>query len=155
MTAKNKNHEIKIKKGTDSFALRLKEIRKRLKIKQDDFCKRMDISVTNLSKIENGKGKPGHGFYINIVREFGVNLDYLLFGEGPMFKTGKTKKEETSTGYDRISGYKSTEEIDEFLYYFFNSDYFRYKVIAEAVRTRNEFEKIIKNEIALHKTAKK
>jgi transcriptional regulator with XRE-family HTH domain len=142
---------MKVKEKDDAFASRVKAIRKEVRLLQEEFCKKLNISSTQLSKIENGKNKPGHGFYVNIVREFDVNLEYLLLGEGPMFRTGKTKKEAASTGYDRIPGYKSTGEIDEFLYYFFNSDYFRYKVMAEAVRTRNEFEKIIKNEIALHK----
>ncbi len=112
----------KVKDPENPFALRVKAIRKKLKLKQEDFCKRVKMSETQLSKIENGKNKPGHDFYYNLVKEFDVNLNYLLFGEGPMFRYSEKAGGEASTfpldkfrhEYSRVN-----EEIDEFLFYFF------------------------------------
>ncbi|NIR10115.1 MAG: helix-turn-helix domain-containing protein [Candidatus Aminicenantes bacterium] len=140
----------KVKGPENPFAMRLKGIRKKLKLKQDDFCKKVKISATQLSKIENGKNKPGHDFYYNLVKEFDVNLNYLLFGEGPMFRYSEKAGGEDSTfpldkfrhEYSRVN-----EEIDEFLFYFFKSDYFRFKIMAEAIRIRNESNEFINNEI--------
>jgi transcriptional regulator with XRE-family HTH domain len=146
---------MKVKEKADEFAGRVKAIRKEVKLRQDEFCKKLDISSTQLSKIENGKNKPGHGFYYNIVREFNVNLDYLLFGEGPMFRSGETKKEDPSVVYQREAGYKTNEDIEEFMYYFFNSRYFRFQVMAEAVRIRGVYGSIINEEINRNKTSEK
>jgi transcriptional regulator with XRE-family HTH domain len=140
----------KVKETVDLFAMRVKAIRKKLKLKQEDFCKKVKMSDTQLSKIENGKNKPGHDFYYNLVKEFDVNLNYLLFGESPMFRYSEQAPAAASPfpldkyrrGYSRVN-----EEIDEFLFYFFKSDYFRFKIMAESVRIRNESFELINKEI--------
>ncbi len=140
----------KVKDPENPFAMRVKAIRKNLKLNQEDFCKKVKMSETQLSKIENGKNKPGHDFYYNLVKEFDVNLNYLLFGEGPMFRYSEQSGGDVSTfpldkfrhEYSRVN-----EEIDEFLFYFFKSDYFRFMIMAESVRIRNESSELINNEI--------
>jgi len=146
---------MKVKEKADDFAGRVKAIRKEVKLLQEEFCKKLNISSTQLSKIENGKTKPGHGFYFNIVKEFDVNLDYLLFGEGPMFRPGDKKKEPPSTKHDHEYGYKSNEDIEEFLYYFFNSKCFRYQVMADAIKIRSVSGDIINEEINRQKTSER
>jgi transcriptional regulator with XRE-family HTH domain len=140
----------KVKDPENPFAMRVKAIRKKLKLNQDEFCKKVKMSETQLSKIENGKNKPGHNFYYNLVKEFDVNLNYLLFGEGPMFRYSEKAGGEASTfpldkfrrDYSRVN-----EEVDEFLFYFFKSAYFRFKIMAEAIRIRNESAEFINKEI--------
>ena len=137
---------MKGKSKIDSFARWLKAIRKRLKINQDDFCKRMNISKTNLSKVENGKSKPGYGFFFNIVKEFNINLHYLFFGEGPMFNTGEQDNKDLSPFYPGHNDYDD-ENIREFLYRFFNSKYLQYRIMSEYIKIYAESSNLIDDEV--------
>jgi transcriptional regulator with XRE-family HTH domain len=91
---------------------RIKLIRKTLKEKQVDFGKRLNISGASVSEIESGKYKPNYDFLINISKEYGVNLYYLLFGEGEMF-TGTTSH--PGPGGDFAV---KDEEVRRFFWYF-------------------------------------
>ena len=76
----------------------------------------LGISATRLSEIENDKSRPCHNFFYNIVKNFNVNLYYLLFGEGEMFGVGNM---EILKDVKKIK--TGDKNIDEFLYFFFNS----------------------------------
>jgi hypothetical protein len=52
--------------------------------------------------------------------------------------------------YSRVN-----EEVDEFLFYFFKSAYFRFKIMAEAIRIRNESAEFINKEINQKTSEKK
>jgi transcriptional regulator with XRE-family HTH domain len=99
-----------------TFGERVRAIRKSLKMRQEDIAPGLKISTTHLSEIEKGKSKPCHDFFYNIVKNYNVNLYYLLFGEGEMF--GDSVKEIVTDGKKIKTGDKN---IDTFLYYFFNS----------------------------------
>lgn len=75
---------------------RIKLIRQSLGLTQDEFASRIGISRSALSLLESGKNNPSERTVMLICREFGVNLDYLLHGAGPMF----APKE--ATALDRI-----------------------------------------------------
>jgi transcriptional regulator with XRE-family HTH domain len=100
----------------NTFGGRVKAIRKSLKMRQEDFVLGLKISTTHLSEIELDKSKPGHDFFYNIVKNYHVNLYYLLFGEGEMF--GGVNEAIVTDGKKIKTGDKN---IDLFLYYFFNS----------------------------------
>jgi len=140
------------------FGSRLKAIRKRLKLKQVPFSAKLNISVTNLSEIENNKTRPGYDFFYKIVEEFDVNLNYLVLGKGPMFrKTGDEKVKGSAGGLD-MGGldYEVTDAgVENFLFYFFNSSYVRYHFMAELVRVLSENKEIINEEIEKNIASKK
>jgi len=88
-----------------------------------------------------------------MVKELNVNLNYLLYGEGPMFRDIEAeggKGDSLGFPFDlKRLGYKSgNEAVDEFLYYFFNSRYVHYHFLSEFVRLFTQDKDIIKNEIA-------
>ena len=125
-----------------SFGKRLKAIRNRLNLRQKEFVQKLDISVTTLSDIETGKTYPCHDFFYNIVKEYNVNLHYLLFGEGEMFKTL-----ETATSPElNIYGCED-EEILEFLDVFFKSRMVQFQVLGYFRKLYNEDEAAIKKDI--------
>ena len=111
-----KSKKTKMPEPANTFGTRVKAIRGRLKMYQVDMAPGLGISTTRLSEIENDKSKPCHDFFYNIVKNFHVNLYYLLFGEGEMFGGGNEKivkdAKKIKTG---------DKNIDELLYYFFNS----------------------------------
>jgi transcriptional regulator with XRE-family HTH domain len=102
--------------SANTFGRRVNAIRKTLKMRQEDMAPGLGISATRLSEIEQDKSKPCHDFFYNIVKNYNVNLYYLFFGEGEMFAGGNEKIE---TDIKKIK--TGDKNIDEFLYYFFNS----------------------------------
>ena len=64
---------------------RVKAIRKKLGLTQVEFGQRINASGATISTTESGKTTPDNQTLKLICREFGVNLDYLLHGEEPMF----------------------------------------------------------------------
>ncbi len=64
---------------------RIKEIRKALHLTQMEFGERIGLKQNTIATIEMGKRGVTQQLALSICREFGVNLDYLLHGDGPMF----------------------------------------------------------------------
>ena len=64
---------------------RIKEIRKKMKLTQDEFGKRLGISNTAISKIEKGENNVSEQNIISICREFDVNEEWLRNGIGDIF----------------------------------------------------------------------
>jgi transcriptional regulator with XRE-family HTH domain len=127
----------------NTFGGRLRAIRKSLKMNQEDFAPDLKISSQHLSDIELDKSKPCHDFFYNIVKNHHVNLNYLLFGDGEMFGGGNEKVE---TDIKKIK--TGDKNLDEFLYYFFNSPLV-YNFLMYQFRTLyNEKKTVIMDDIA-------
>lgn len=69
----------------EEIADRIKAVRKALGLTQDEFSSRIAIKRNTLAVIETQKRATSELVIKSICREFGVNLDYLLHGEEPMF----------------------------------------------------------------------
>ena len=68
------------------FGNRLRVIREKLGLKQKDFAMRIDKTPAFLSEIETGKSNPGFSVLRKIAETFNINLNYLMFGEGEVFR---------------------------------------------------------------------
>ncbi len=113
------------KKKPEGFALRLRAIRQALQLRQADFAERLNVSGPALSEIENGKYKPGYEFLYNAVKEFNVNLYYLLFGEGDMFRNPMEAMA------DRAGKFAvNIPEVQRFIDGFERSPYVQYSILA-------------------------
>lgn len=64
---------------------RLVMLRKELKLTQSEFAKKIQISRSHLSGIENGSKSFTERVVSDICREFDVNRTWLETGEGDMF----------------------------------------------------------------------
>jgi transcriptional regulator with XRE-family HTH domain len=126
----------------NSFGIRVRAIRKSLKMRQEDFAPGLEISSTHLSEIEKGKSKPCHDFFFNIVKNYHVNLSYLLFGEGEMF--GGRSEAIVTDGKKIKTGDK---HIDEFLYYFFKSSLVQHYVMYQFRKFYIEEDSAIKKDL--------
>ena len=69
----------------EEIADRIKAVRKALGLTQDEFSSRIAIKRNTLAVIETQKRATSELVIKSICREFGINLDYLLHGEEPMF----------------------------------------------------------------------
>lgn len=64
---------------------RIKELRKALKMTQQEFADRLHIKRTNIGNYESGVSSPTDSVIALICREFGVSEAWLRNGEGEMF----------------------------------------------------------------------
>lgn len=64
---------------------RLKNVRKSLGLTLESFGEKLGVKKNSLSQIENGRNSLTEQMAKSICREFHVNYDYLLYGDGEMF----------------------------------------------------------------------
>lgn len=64
---------------------RVKEIRKELGLTLEKFGEKLGVQKSAISKIERGEVNLSDQMIKSICREYNVNYDYLVYGEGEMF----------------------------------------------------------------------
>nr|DAN42878.1 MAG TPA: Helix-turn-helix XRE-family like protein [Caudoviricetes sp.] len=64
---------------------RVKEIRKTLDLTMEKFGEKLGVGKTAISNIESGNRNLTEQMSKAICREYNVNYDYLVYGEGEMF----------------------------------------------------------------------
>lgn len=64
---------------------RVKEVRKALGLTLDKFGEKVGVKKQTVSRIENGINNVTDQMVLSICREFNVNYDFLMNGEGEMF----------------------------------------------------------------------
>lgn len=80
---------------------RVREIRKALNLTLEKFGEKLGVGKGAISKIEKDDRNLTEQMAISICREYNVNYDYLMNGEGEMFDTlPQTILEELCKQYD-------------------------------------------------------
>lgn len=80
---------------------RVKEVRKALGLTLDKFGEKVGVKKQTVSRIENGVNNVTDQMVLSICREFNVNYDFLMNGEGEMFDDlPQTVLDELCTQYD-------------------------------------------------------
>lgn len=80
---------------------RVREIRKSLKLTLEKFGGKLGVGKGAISAIETGARNLTEQMAVSICREYNVNYDYLMNGEGEMFDTlPQTILEELCKQYD-------------------------------------------------------
>ncbi|MGN0599372.1 MAG: helix-turn-helix domain-containing protein [Oscillospiraceae bacterium] len=69
----------------NEVGFRIKSIRKNLNLTQKEFAKRILVTASYVSRIENGNELPTEKLLKLISLEFGNSLEWLLTGKGEMF----------------------------------------------------------------------
>lgn len=64
---------------------RVNEVRKSLGLTLEKFGEMLGVTKTTISRIEKGVNNLTDQMAISICREYNVNYDYLMYGEGEMF----------------------------------------------------------------------
>ncbi len=86
---------------------RIKEIRKLLKLSQEVFAKKINMSRSNLANIENGTVMLTDRVKNTILKEFNINPKWFETGEGIVFK------DITEELINKLSIENSLDEIDK------------------------------------------
>ena len=68
---------------------RLIELRKKLGFNQTEFGKYFDLKQTAISQYEKGINELKSSFLEKVFKEFNVNINWLLTGQGEMFFNNK------------------------------------------------------------------
>ena len=64
----------------DSYAARIKNLRKSRGLTQEQLAEKMHVTSTYIVKIDNGQLTGSIEFSVDLANCFGVSLDYLLLG---------------------------------------------------------------------------
>lgn len=64
---------------------RIKEVRKSLNLTLEKFGEKLGVGKTAISNIEKGNRNLTEQMALAICREYNVNYDYLIYGDGEMF----------------------------------------------------------------------
>ena len=64
---------------------RVREVRKSLNMTLDKFGEKLGVKKAAISAIENGNRNITEQMVKSICREYNVNYDYLMYGEGDIF----------------------------------------------------------------------
>lgn len=80
---------------------RVRQIRKALDLTLEKFGERLGVGKTAFSKIEKGERSLTDQMALAICREYNVNYDYLIYGDGEMFDNlPETIMDELCAQYD-------------------------------------------------------
>lgn len=81
---------------------RVKQLRNVLKKNQDEFSDIVGISRQSLYRIEKNQSEIGIDF-LNKIGQIGANTDWLITGEGEMFRSDETDTELTAAGNSELA----------------------------------------------------
>lgn len=88
---------------------RVKMVRETLGYTSAMFAQKLNVKAGTVSMLETGTSKPGAEILIKISDTFGVPTDWLLKGEGEMFKNGKTPEIATPIKVKEVKEIKIVE----------------------------------------------
>lgn len=88
-----------------SINTRLEKLIKSLNMNTNSFSKEIDVKPTVIYNIIKGRNKPSFLIIDKIISKFDVSPDWLVTGEGPIFKTGRQ-----TIGYQIPDGENLAEE---------------------------------------------
>ncbi|MGD2087282.1 MAG: helix-turn-helix transcriptional regulator [Candidatus Aminicenantes bacterium] len=79
----------------ENISDRIKCIRGKIGYSQKQMCDYLNVSQSNYAKIEKGNLNPSLEFMGLLSSKFGINLNWLIMGEGNMYlKNGNLNKEQ-------------------------------------------------------------
>lgn len=96
-------------------------------IGQRGMAKALKITPSYLCEIENGKANPGPEFFVRLVKNYNINLNYVFLGSGDM-NTGslvELKPQDIHIGCE-------IDTIEEMVWLMKNSKYFKNMILAHA-----------------------
>jgi len=82
---------------------RLKQVRETTKLSQKAFAQELGIAQSVIAEIETGKNEPSRNLMIRLKKCYKVSIDWLLTGEGEMFKKKDIKDIIDKENLDNVS----------------------------------------------------
>ncbi|UCH96160.1 MAG: helix-turn-helix transcriptional regulator [Candidatus Aminicenantes bacterium] len=135
---------------------RVDEIRKRLNFTQKQMAEILEVSGGYFSSIKRGKYNPTFLFYYNMAKKLHVNLEYLFFGTGNIFKNWNLDQSSDNTPVTISSEHfgQDTGAVKEMIRYMQQSPMTRNTVLGDFRLFLYEKENSIKKDIKKNKKIK-
>ena len=114
---------------------RLKTIREAKGLSQKQFAETLGTALTRISEYERDKVKPTTEILTKLAEIHGININWLLTGNGDMFI--KEEKKSNTKANEIIEAYEKLPEDKQKYYYF--------KIIADSLEPITKTEKQEKN----------
>jgi len=129
-----------IEKLKETIGAGISYIRKKLGLSQQALSEVVNLSRVHLSYIETGKHLPSAEAILILRTKFGVDLNALVDGKKKLFTTREGIPEDDA-------------DVDEiFLYYFRNSEIFRYEMLQTMKKFMMMEKEVVLKEISMNKT---
>lgn len=114
---------------------RIKKIRKRLKITQEEFGKRIGLARNSIASYETGRRKPTNSVIVSICREFNVNELWLRTGEGgdENIFTKVSREDRFSINLGKLS-LTQNEYVENAVNYLAETDPEKLKIVVESMK---------------------
>ncbi len=112
---------------------RLKEIRKVLKISQEQFGKKLGVTGAGISKIESGDRALTEQMLLSVCRVYDVNENWLRTGEGEMFDQLNRDEELAKWAGSLVNPNNDNEFIKKFVHILSKLDIEDWKIIEKIV----------------------
>lgn len=114
--------------NSEEIGMRLKEFRMKMRIGQREMAKTLKITPSYLCDIENGNANPGPEFFVRLVKNYNINLNYVFLGSGNM-NTGTTQVELKPQAINIGS---EIDTIEEMVWLMQHSKYFKNIMLVQA-----------------------
>ncbi len=123
------------------IARRLKQVREKLGLRQNQLANELGISGGTMSEVEAANAKPNFDLLYNLSKKYGVNINYVLHGQGNMFSSDQLNNDFGIMKEER------TPFIKKFIRYFNSSEIVRFYVLASFKEILIKNKKLIEVEI--------
>lgn len=125
---------------------RIKQIRNKTGLTQEQFAASLGMGNANLSGIESGSKNPKLSFFFNLVKIYKVSLDYLFLGIGePTIEQKNPKTEPQPKEVNDII------TLQDFYWFMEHSSIFRDTMMGQGAKFLYDNEDIIKRNIQILK----
>ena len=105
----------------------LKSIRKEKCLTQQELANQLEVSTATIASVENGSRDMPKALMKSLVKKFGIDANWLLTGEGEMFKQGKEAESAVAVSTPKIpilrqkvscgpgQGWESEDNIESYI----------------------------------------
>jgi transcriptional regulator with XRE-family HTH domain len=92
---------------------KIKQVRKKEMLTQEDFAKSLGLNTSYISKLESGKNEPSEQLILSICRTYSVNHDWLTKDEGAMYNPPQKVTKKAPGGFDLNLMKEVIEAVEE------------------------------------------
>jgi transcriptional regulator with XRE-family HTH domain len=132
----------KIHSQSKQLGERIKQIRIKSGLTQEQFAASLGMGNANLSGIENGSKNPKLSFFFNLVKIYHVSLDYLFLGIGE--PTLQQNDQKNNLNREQVNDIRT---INDFYWLMQHSSIFRDTMMGQGAKFLYDNEDIIKRNI--------
>ncbi len=139
---------LKVKTTPRETGNRLMKVRKEFKLHKREMASRLMVSHSTYHRYETDRALPGIEVFTKLFVDFGVSLNYLLFGKGPVYwkdipssKELSTKNSTNGTVKGNQTGQELAPEIKELIEYLEKEPVLRYDILGTYHRYKEQKEK--------------